>query len=202
MRAERPDWSGRTVVCIASGPSLTLEDCEAARVSGHPTIVTNTTFRRCFWAAMLFGYDSRWWKAHIEEVRASGFAGRLLCASPIAGNLGVETVHNAPWLRSYPNSGACSISIAIAARASRIFLLGFDCAPLAGRMHWHDDHPPAFGMTNCASISASVSGPAVKCSICASVMPSILSKAFSAHFPSMVGSGRISANKNCKRPGE
>lgn len=154
MRAERPDWSGRTVVCLASGPSLTVEDCEAVRASGYPTIVTNTTFRRCLWASMLFGYDSRWWKAHAKEVVESGFAGRLLCASPIAPNLGVETVHNAPWLRSYPNSGACSIAIAIAGRASRVVLLGFDCAPMGSRLHWHEDHPPAFGMTNCASISA------------------------------------------------
>jgi hypothetical protein len=155
VRAERPDWLGRTVVCIASGPSLTAEDCDAVRAAGYPAIVTNSSFRRAPWAAILFGYDSRWWKAHMAEVQALGFSGRMLCASPIAANFGVETVHNAPWLRSYPNSGACAIAIAIAAGARRVVLLGFDCAPApSGRMHWHEDHPPTHGMTNCASIQA------------------------------------------------
>lgn len=153
MPAARPEWRGRTVVCIASGPSLTAADCEAARAAGHPAIVTNTSFRIAPWANILFGHDSRWWKAHLDEVRASGFAGRLLTASPLGGNLGIETTHHCGWLRSYPNSGAASIGIAIAAGAARIVLLGFDCgfAP-NGQRHWHPDHPAS--MTNCYSINA------------------------------------------------
>lgn len=150
MRAARPDWSGRTVVCIASGPSLTAADCEAAR--GHPAIVTNSSFRLAPWADILFGHDSRWWKAHIEEVKASGFAGRLLTASPVGGNLGLETTHHAHWLRSYPNSGAAAIGIAVAAGAAKVVLLGFDCGFTGGKKHWHADHPA--GMTNCQSIGA------------------------------------------------
>lgn len=152
MRAARPEWPGRTVVCIASGPSLTPADCEAARAAGHPAIVTNTTFRLAPWAAILFGHDSRWWKAHLAEVKAAGFAGRLLTASPIGGNLGIETTHHAPWLRSYPNSGAAAIGIAIASGARRIVLLGFDCSFTGGQRHWHADHPA--GMSNCMSIAA------------------------------------------------
>lgn len=151
MRAARPDWSGRTVVCIASGPSLTAADCEAAR--SHPAIVTNSSFRLALWADILFGHDSRWWKAHIEEVKASGFAGRLLTASPVGGNLGLETTHNAHWLRSYPNSGASAIGIAIAAGAVRVVLIGYDCGfGVGGERHWHADHPG--GMSNCKSIAA------------------------------------------------
>jgi hypothetical protein len=150
MRAERPDWSG-TVVCIASGPSLTAEDCEAVR--GHTAVVTNSSFRLALWADILFGHDSRWWKAHLAEVKASGFQGRLLTASAIGGNLGVETTHHSGWLRTYPNSGAAAIGIAIAGGASRIVLLGFDCGfSPDGRRHWHADHPN--GMTNCKSIGA------------------------------------------------
>ena len=153
MRAAPPDWSGRTVVCIASGPSLTAEDCDAVRAAGHPAIVTNSSFRAAPWAAILFGYDSRWWRAHIDEIRSIGFGGRLISGSAVVASLGVETIHNAGWLRVYPNSGACAISIAVSARAARVVLLGFDCAPAPdGRMHWHADHPPVHGMTNCASI--------------------------------------------------
>lgn len=153
MRAECPDWDGRTVVCIASGPSLTAEDCDAVRAAGHPAIVTNSTFRAAPWASILFGYDSRWWRAHIAEIRSIGFAGRLISGSAVVASMGVETIHNAGWLRVYPNSGACAISIAVSAGAARVVLLGFDCAPAPdGRMHWHADHPPVHGMTNCGSI--------------------------------------------------
>lgn len=153
MRAARPEWPGRTVVCIASGPSLTAEDCEAVRAAGHPTIVTNTTFRRAPWAGILFGHDSRWWRAHLDEVKASGFAGRLLTASPIGSNLGIETTHHSGWLRPYPNSGAAAIGIGIASGAARVVLLGFDCGFAAGgKRHWHADHPA--GMSNCQSIAA------------------------------------------------
>lgn len=153
MRAARPDWQGRTVVCIASGPSLTAQDCEAAQAAGHPAIVTNSSFRAAPWADILFGHDSRWWKAHLAEVKASGFAGRLLTASPVGGNLGLETTHHSAWLRSYPNSGAAAIGIAIAAGALRVVLLGFDCGfGPGGKRHWHADHPA--GMSNCISIAA------------------------------------------------
>lgn len=150
MQAARPDWAGRTVVCIASGPSLTPEDCEAVRVSGHPAIVTNTTFLLCPWADVLFGFDSKWWRAHPD---ALNFEGRKISASRIAGNLGVETVFCSPWFRAFGNSGACAISLALAGGAAKVILLGFDCsfAP-DGKKHWHPDHPD--GMSNCASIAA------------------------------------------------
>src|SRR5262245_15095240 len=70
-------WAGKTVVCIASGPSLIAEDCAKVKASGHPTIVTNTTFRMCPWAHVLFGFDSKWWLEYIAEVERT-FHGALL----------------------------------------------------------------------------------------------------------------------------
>jgi hypothetical protein len=148
--AQRPDWKGRPVVCIASGPSLTQEDCDAVHAAGMPTIVTNTTFRRAPWADMLFGFDSKWWREHLPEVRQV-FRGRLVSASQIASNLGVESTFCVPWFRQYANSGACAISMALAGGASRIVLLGFDCQNGPnGEKHWHGDHP--VGMSNCLSM--------------------------------------------------
>ena len=40
-------WRGQTVVCLASGPSLTADDVEAVRLSGHPAIVVNCIVSRC-----------------------------------------------------------------------------------------------------------------------------------------------------------
>ena len=70
-----PDWRGRTVVCIASGPSLTAEDCELVRESGCPVIVTNTTFRLCPWADMLYAFDRPWWNHY--KLIGCYFTGRL-----------------------------------------------------------------------------------------------------------------------------
>lgn len=150
MQASRPDWSGRTVVCIASGPSLTEEDCETVRASGHPTLVTNTTFRLCPWADVLFGFDSVWWRKHPEAME---FKGRKISASSIARNLGIESVFSSPWFRAHGNSGACVISLALAGRAAKVVLIGFDCSISPdGRAHWHGDHPE--GLSNCHSIKA------------------------------------------------
>lgn len=134
---------------MASGPSLTVEDCDAAR--GNVGIVTNTTFRLAPWADVLFGFDSRWWRAHIDEVRKIGFSGRLISVSQVAGNLGVETTYGSTWFRGGGNSGASAIALALAGGAAKIVLLGFDCSKgKAGQSHWHGDHPK--GLSNCLSM--------------------------------------------------
>lgn len=147
-----PDWPGRTVVCIASGPSLTPEDCELVRASGHPTIVTNTTFRLCAWAHALFGYDAPWWRHYIDEVKRI-FQGRLFSKSPRLREFGVEWAEQYPPFKSFGNSGACAISLAVAAGASRIVMLGYDGqVPVSGPSHHHGDHPS--DLRNCTSSPA------------------------------------------------
>lgn len=140
MKIARPDWNGRTVVCIASGPSLTAEDCELVRASGHPVIVTNTTFKMCPWADVLFAFDRKWWTEYHEEVK-SVFKGRMISSSQVVTKYGVESVFGANWFTSFVNSGACAISLAISGKAQKIVLLGFDCQKTGGKVHWHGDHP-------------------------------------------------------------
>lgn len=144
-----PDWSGKTVVCIASGPSLTPEDCAAVKLSGHPTIVTNTTFRLCNWAHALFGFDPVWWQMHIDEIRAV-FSGLLFGKSPRVSNLGVDWAERYPEFRSFGTSGGCAISLAIAAGSRNVVMLGYDNQFTNGQSHHHGDHPE--GLNNCASM--------------------------------------------------
>jgi len=133
-----------TFVCIASGPSLTPEDCERVRKSGHKTIVTNTTFRLCPWADVLYGFDSRWWREYQDEV--SSFKGEKLSFSQIAQNYGAK------WKPvSGRNSGVCAIAVAMAKGARRIILLAYDCMFDGDRKHWHADHPK--GLNNADSIT-------------------------------------------------
>lgn len=137
----RPDWSGRTVVCIASGPSLTAEDCELVRAAGHPVVVTNTTFQLCPWADVLFAFDAKWWREYQDQV--AQFAGRKLSGSLLAVKYGAEPVQ--PWFSIYRNSGCCAISLALAAGAERVVMLGYDGGFHDGRAHWHADHPKPMG---------------------------------------------------------
>lgn len=140
------DWRGRTAVCIASGPSLTLADCELVRASGHPTIVTNTTFRLCPWADALYAFDRQWWNLYIEEVRQV-FAGRKFCQSVHRIRRDIECARADPRFWPFGNSGACAVSLAVACGAQRIVLLGYDCGMAGGQSHHHGDHPPA--LRNC-----------------------------------------------------
>lgn len=148
----RPQWSGRTVVCVGSGPSLRAADCELVKASGHPVVVTNTTFRMCPWADILFGFDLKWWRIYSAEVAAT-FAGRKIGGSPLATRYGAESPYmdGQPWFGLYRNSGCCAGAIAIASGAQRIVLLGYDAGFDEGRRHWHEDHPR--GLENASTVA-------------------------------------------------
>jgi hypothetical protein len=141
-------WQGQTVVCIASGPSLTPEDCEA--VKGLRTIVTNNTYQLCPWADVLFAFDGNWW-AHYYEDAKRVFQGAMIsyCTNPTRWP-DVETVHGKEWFKHFHNSGGSAISLAITAGASRVILLGYDCQRTGGKTHWHGDHPKT--LSNARSI--------------------------------------------------
>lgn len=135
-------WKGLEVVCIASGPSLTEADCESVRISGRPVIVTNTTFRRCPWADVLFAFDYRWWREYRAEV--ASFKGARVCCSQIKQE-GVQVLIQQDWYQHFHNSGASAIALAVVSGARRILLLGYDCQKTYGHTHWHGDHPKSLG---------------------------------------------------------
>lgn len=137
----RGRWSGRTVACLASGPSLTAEDCNRIRDAGLPTVVANTTFRMAPWADILMAMDTAWWRNYMPEVEAS-FKGELWGYIKYPG----VTVARGRLLPIRGNSGSLAIALAIAASAARIILLGYDCKFASdGRRHWHPDHPRSMG---------------------------------------------------------
>lgn len=136
---------------MASGPSLTTEDAELVRASGHPTIVTNTTFRMAPWCAMVFGFDWRWWEAYHGEVKRVAPQAQRVSRAHSLERFGIETTHGERWFEGHGNSGSCAIAMAVAGGAARIVLLGYDCQPgPGGRKHWHADHEGS--MTNCVSL--------------------------------------------------
>lgn len=127
----------RTVVCIASGPSLTADDCELVRRSGLFTIVVNTTFRMAPWAHVLYAGDRQWWNHYGSEAKEV-FSDCWTASIDSAERFGIRRFE----ARDFENSGYQAIEVAILHyQASRVILLGYDMQHTGGRRHHHADHP-------------------------------------------------------------
>lgn len=133
-------WSGATVVCIASGPSLIAADCELVRGSGCKTIVVNTSFRLAPWANILYAGDRQWWSVYGQEAKAT-MRECWTASIDAAERHGIQYRE----ARDFENSGYQAIELAAELGASRIVLLGYDCQHSFGKRHWHTDHPADLG---------------------------------------------------------
>lgn len=141
----RGRWRGRTVVCIASGPSLTAEDCELVHESGHPTIVVNRSFRRAPWADILFGMDQLFWQEHLAEIERT-FAGERWGYVRLPAAANVIATKGELYPRGWGNSGSYAMSLAVVTMPLKIVMLGYDCQlGQQGEKHWHEDYPPNMG---------------------------------------------------------
>lgn len=141
-------WKSYTVVCIASGPSLTLEDCEAVR--GLKTIVCNTSFRIAPWADVLYAMDAVWWKVYIHEVDKTYPGIKASCAD-LEHWFGVYRLRDCGFIKSN-NTGAGAISLAAYMGARRIIMLGYDLSHDGEKAHHHGDHPAPLGNARNQSI--------------------------------------------------
>lgn len=136
-----------TIVCLASGPSLTAEDVAFCRGKA-PVIAVNDTVRWAPWADVLYACDAKWWEHH-QGVPA--FTGLKLGLEHPARRFGVQILGNAggEGLALNPaevmtglNSGYQAINVAVHLGAARIVLLGYDMQILPGQpSHFFGDHP-------------------------------------------------------------
>lgn len=148
----------KTIGIVASGPSLTLEDCQTLRKNCDEVIAVNDSFRMVL-ADYLYGADYRWWLAHHADV-ACGFGGeKWSCETKgnsnwgknDASKWGINLLHcniAGEGLSKVPgevvgggNSGYQSIGLAYHLKATRIILLGYDMTWTGGRSHFFGDHP-------------------------------------------------------------
>jgi hypothetical protein len=139
-----------TIVCMASGPSLTQEDADYCRGKADGVIVVNTTYQRAPWADALVAADVRWWQWHKG---AKDFKGLKYATSKHVNWAGVQILRNTgangieldpTGLRHGINSGYRAINLAVHFGAARIILLGYDMKRGDGPKrleHWHGDHP-------------------------------------------------------------
>lgn len=126
----------KTFICIASGPSLTRSDCLLAARTGHPVIAVNSSWRRVPECTYIYAGDFAWWEQHRHEIPVP--AECWTCSALAAHRYGLNLF--APPRCATFNSGMRAIQFAAHLGATRIVLLGYDCAVDAGT-HWHGDHP-------------------------------------------------------------
>lgn len=135
-------WPGSTIVCIGTGPSLTLADVEACRDRAR-VIAVNNAYTMAPWADVLYAADNKFWG---WKKGAPEFAGlKYTIDSPAyhypvvmlenTGDYGLE--QQPTGLRTGYNSGYQAINLAVHFGAARILLLGYD---MHGT-HYFGDHP-------------------------------------------------------------
>ena len=124
--------------CIASGPSLTAEDCELVRQSGAKIVAVNNSWELVPFCDYLYAGDEKWWKVYHETV-ADIVAEKWTCNRSAHVKYGVK-LHVAGG--AY-NSGMRAIQFGIMKGFKNIALLGYDCSLKKG-VHWHGAHTRRF----------------------------------------------------------
>jgi hypothetical protein len=139
-------WPDSTVVCVASGPSLTQADVDLCRDRAR-VIVVNDNYRLAPWADVLYAADAAWWRLHQGVPGFVGLKYSIGSGAPKGvirlrntGNSGLEV--DPSGLRTGRNSGYQAINLAVHFGARRILLLGYDCqGGVTGTSHWFGEHP-------------------------------------------------------------
>jgi hypothetical protein len=126
-------WPAGTIVCLATGPSLTRADVEYVHGKADAVIAVNDAYRWAPWADVLYACDQKWWRWHKG---APDFLGLKYTLQPEAaafhrvqvlrqtGTDGLDL--NPTGLRTGKNSGYQAINLAVHLGARRIVLLGYD----------------------------------------------------------------------------
>jgi hypothetical protein len=137
-----------TIVCVASGPSLTQDDVNFCRGKAR-VIAINDAYRLCPWADVLYGCDAAWWNYHQGVPTFAGLKYSLEAKAAVwpgvqvlrnAGREGLSLERDA--LCTGLNSGYQSLNCAVHLGAKRILLLGYDMQTAKGKSHWFGEHPP------------------------------------------------------------
>lgn len=145
-------WEGRTVVCAATGPTLTAEQCETARASGAPVIAVNDAYLLAPFAEVCYFADLKWWGWHKDRPEFKAFAGAK-CSIDVGACPADVNVHmlkrcEGKALSSDPgeistgsNSGYQALNIACLSGARRVVLIGYDARIADGKQHFFGQHP-------------------------------------------------------------
>lgn len=144
-----PDWTGETVVCVASGPSLTADQCYyLAQLTGLKIIAVNECgliqYRPLSvpWCDILYAADAKFWKAY--DIRTDAL--KVSADETDKADVRIEVVSNQAPMPREPgklvpgdHSGFQALGLALTLGASRIVLLGYDCG--GPKRNCHSNRP-------------------------------------------------------------
>jgi len=146
-------WDGQTAVIIASGPSLTIEDCATVQrwheAGGGRVIAINMSYQRAPWADVLYACDGRWWSGNVTAAKKVFHGEHWTQDEKAANGYGLNYIKSdrGEGLNRKPgvinqglNSGFQSINLAYHWGVRRIVLLGYDMSHEGKRTHWHPPH--------------------------------------------------------------
>jgi len=141
------NWTGRTVACIASGPSLRPVDCDVVRDAELPSIAVNNAGLppMASFADIHYACDGRWFEKHPEALTYDRIKVCAVDEAP-AGVHKVDLVSGPGFderpntIRAGQNSGHQAVHLAASLGATQIILLGYDMQRTGGQSHFHGDH--------------------------------------------------------------
>lgn len=150
---EWPNWTGKTVAIVASGPSAADEPLEAGR-GRIPFFAVKDGWRLCPWADALYACDDHWWDAYDGvpnfagvkiahdplTIAKRGGSGRFLQVTIPRGDsvdFKFDRIGKLGW---GGHSGFHAINLAAQLGARRLLLIGYDLNVKRGR-HFFGDHP-------------------------------------------------------------
>jgi hypothetical protein len=153
-------WPGSTIAVLATGPSLTQEDCDYVRGKAR-IIAINDAHRLAPFADVLYSSDRHWWP-HYNGVPSFagmkyGIGTQPRIANPFSSLPDVQVLKNTGFdgLETNPqglrtgggNSGYAAVNLAVHFGAARILLLGYNMSWPGGKAHFFGNHPSGLGQT-------------------------------------------------------
>jgi hypothetical protein len=141
-----PDWTGKTVAIIASGPSTKKED--VARLKGlMPVIAIKENYDLAPWADVVYGCDAPWWvnRQGLKDYKGIKVTGTGRGIHGVYPDIHIVTVrppedrmllHPLLTIGAGGNSGFQAVNLAVQFGAKRLLLLGFDMSDRSG-VHWY-----------------------------------------------------------------
>ena len=154
IRSPIPKWKNETVVILACGPSLSLNDVNYVRGKAR-VIAINDSYTLAPWADILFASDARWWRYHdwVKDFRGQRWThdhnGSTWRAEAIKNCLNVVDAENGSGISKEPgkinlgaNSGFQALNFAYLTGANKVVLSGFDCGVWnSNDTHFFGKHP-------------------------------------------------------------
>lgn len=157
-----PNWAGKTIVIVASGPSAPFVDLDKG-IGKAKFVAINRSLNLCPWADIWYCCDFQWWHQYYtnKEFRAEvgEFYGSLkvcvdyrirdqpkwgvkflYCEKP--NDSMVMDLGKVGW---GGNSGFNCLNMVVQFKPAKVILVGFDMTKTRGA-HWHDPHPK--GLSN------------------------------------------------------